>query len=197
MALEEIIDTLDVVDEQYKDLYVEGSDGKFKIDISGLKSALAKERSLKKALEKKVAANSVGDEPNTETLKNELKAAKDTIMNMTVKGTIKTAAIKAGVDPEYVDDVITLTHSKFKIDETGEMVMLDDNGESTGKNVDSFFLNDFKKSKPRYFVGSGKSGSGSHGSEPLPTSFDGKLNKAIKDRNFAEVVKLKQSKLNK
>jgi len=197
MALEEIIDTLDVVDEQYKDLYVEGSDGKFKIDISGLKSALAKERSLKKALEKKVAANSVGDEPNTETLKNELKAAKDTIMNMTVKGTIKTAAIKAGVDPEYVDDVITLTHSKFKIDETGEMVMVDDNGESTGKNVDSFFLNDFKKSKPRYFVGSGKSGSGSHGSEPLPTSFDGKLNKAIKDRNFAEVVKLKQSKLNK
>lgn len=197
MALEETIDTLDVVDEQYKDLYVEGSDGKFKIDISGLKSALAKERSLKKALEKKVAANSVGDEPNTETLKNELKAAKDTIMNMTVKGTIKTAAIKAGVDPEYVDDVITLTHSKFKIDETGEMVMVDDNGESTGKNVDSFFLNDFKKSKPRYFVGSGKSGSGSHGSEPLPTSFDGKLNKAIKDRNFAEVVKLKQSKLNK
>lgn len=197
MALEETIDTLDGIDEQYKDLYVEGSDGKFKIDISGLKSALTKERSLKKALEKKVAANSVGDEPNTETLKNELKAAKDTIMNMTVKGTIKTAAIKAGVDPEYVDDVITLTHSKFKIDETGEMVMLDDNGESTGKNVDSFFLNDFKKSKPRYFVGSGKSGSGSHGSEPLPTSFDGKLNKAIKDRNFAEVVKLKQSKLNK
>ena len=197
MALEEIIDTLDGVDERYKDLYVEGSDGKFKIDISGLKSALAKERSLKKALEKKVAANSVGDEPNTETLKNELKAAKDTIMNMTVKGTIKTAAIKAGVDPEYVDDVITLTHSKFKIDETGEMVMVDDNGESTGKNEDSFFLNDFKKSKPRYFVGSGKSGSGSHGSEPLPTSFDGKLNKAIKERNFAEVVKLKQSKLNK
>ncbi len=197
MTLEETIDTLDGIDEQYKDLYVEGSDGKFKIDISGLKSALTKERSLKKALEKKVAANSVGDEPNTETLKNELKAAKDTIMNMTVKGTIKTAAIKAGVDPEYVDDVITLTHSKFKIDETGEMVMLDDNGESTGKNVDSFFLNDFKKSKPRYFVGSGKSGSGSHGSEPLPTSFDGKLNKAIKDRNFAEVVKLKQSKLNK
>ena len=197
MALEEIIDTLDVVDEQYKDLYVEGSDGKFKIDISGLKSALAKERSLKKALEKKVAANSVGDEPNTETLKNELKAAKDTIMNMTVKGTIKTSAIKAGVDPDYVDDVIALTQSKFKVDETGEVVMLDDNGEFTGKNVDSFFLNDFKKSKPRYFVGSGKSGSGSHGSEPLPTSFDGKLNKAIKDRNFAEVVKLKQSKLNK
>ena len=197
MALEEIIDTLDVVDEQYKDLYVEGSDGKFKIDISGLKSALAKERSLKKALEKKVAANSIGDEPNAEALKNELKAAKDTIMNMTVKGTIKTAAIKAGVDPEYVDDVITLTQSKFKVDETGEIVMLDDNGEFTGKNVDSFFLNDFKKSKPRYFAGSGKGGSGSHGSEVLPTSFDGKLNKAIKDRNFAEVVKLKQSKLNK
>lgn len=198
MALEEIIDTLDGVDERYKDLYIEGEDGKFKIDLSGLKSALAKERTLRKTLEKKAAAiDGGGGDPDIEVIKNELKAAKDTITNMTIRGKVKTAAIKAGVDPEYVDDVITLTQSKFKIDETGNIAVLDDSGEFTGKNVDTFFMNDFKKSKPRYFVGSGKSGSGSQVTDILPTSFDGKLNKAIKERNFAEVVKLKQSKLNK
>ena len=57
MALEEIIDTLDGVDERYKDLYIEGEDGKFKIDLSGLKSALAKERTLRKTLEKKGCSN--------------------------------------------------------------------------------------------------------------------------------------------
>jgi hypothetical protein len=196
MPLEETIDTLEGIDEKYKDLYIENDDGKFEINISGLKSALAKERGLKKALEKKVAALDVGDEPDIESLKNELKAAKDTINNMNIRGTVKSAALKAGVDPEYVDDVMTLTQNKFKVDETGDIIMVGNDGEPTGKSVDAFFKNDFKRSKPRYFNGSGRSGSGSHGSDVTPTSFDGRINKAIQEGNFAEVVKLKQSKIN-
>lgn len=196
MPLEETVDTLEGIDEQYKDLYIEGEDGKFKIDISGLKSALAKERSLKKALEKKVAALNTGDEPDIEQLRTELKTAKDTINNMTVRGKVKSSAIKAGIDPEYIDDVIILTQGNFKLDETGDIVVVGADGEATGKSVDNFFKNDFKRSKPRYFTGSGRNGSGSQGSDVLPTSFDGRLNKAIKEGNFAEVVKLKQSKIN-
>jgi len=37
MALEETVDNLDGVDSKYKDLYVENSDGKFEVDISGTK----------------------------------------------------------------------------------------------------------------------------------------------------------------
>ena len=196
MPLEETVDTLEGIDEQYKDLYVEGEDGKFKIDISGLKSALTKERGLKKALEKKVAALNTGDEPDIEQLRTELKTAKDTINNMTVRGKVKSSAIKAGIDPEYIDDVIILTQGNFKLDETGDIVVVGADGEATGKSVDNFFKNDFKRSKPRYFTGSGRNGSGSQGSDALPTSFDGRLNKAIKEGNFAEVVKLKQSKIN-
>lgn len=197
MPLEETVDTLDGIDEKYQDLYVENEDGKFEINISGLKSALTKERGLKKALEKKVAALNGGDEPDVEALKNELKTAKDTINNMNIRGTVKSAALKAGIDPEYVDDVMILTQSKFKVDETGDIVMVGNDGEPNGKSIDAFFKNDFKRSKPRYFTGSGRQGSGSQGSDVTPTSFDGKLNKAIKDGNFAEVVKLKQSKINK
>ena len=196
MPLEETVDTLEGIAEQYKDLYVEGEDGKFKIDISGLKSALTKERGLKKALEKKVAALNTGDEPDIEQLRTELKTAKDTINNMTVRGKVKSSAIKAGIDPEYIDDVIILTQGNFKLDETGDIVVVGADGEATGKSVDNFFKNDFKRSKPRYFTGSGRNGSGSQGSDVLPTSYDGKLNKAIKEGNFSEVVKLKQSKIN-
>jgi hypothetical protein len=197
MALEETIDTLEGVDEKYQDLYVENSDGKFEINIGGLKSALTKERTLKKALEKKVAnLDKSGDEPDIEALKNELMGAKDTINNMTIKGKVKSEAIKAGIDPEYVDDVITLTKSNFKLDETGDIVCVDKNGEATGKNVGAFFRSDFKKNKPRYFVSSGRQGSGSHNSDIVPTTLDGKINKAIKENNFVELVKLKQSKIN-
>lgn len=196
MALEEVLDSLDGVDDKYKDLYVENEDGKFEVNIGGLKSALTKERSLKKALEKKIASLNVGDEPDIEALKGELTKAKDTISNMTVRGEIKSSAIKAGIDPEYIDDVIILTQGNFKVDETGEIVCVDKSGEVTGKTVDSFFKNDFKKTKPRYFVGSGRTGSGSQGSDIVPSSLEGKINKAIKDGNFAEVVKLKQSKIN-
>lgn len=196
MPLEEIIETLDGVDESYKDLYVENDDGKFQIDISGLKSALTKERGLNKALKKKVAALDDGDEPDIEELKNELTRAKDTINNMTVRGKVKTAALQAGVDPEYVDDVLTLTQGKFKLDDTGDVVVLDSSGEISSKTVDTFFKGDFKRTKPRYFTGSGRTGSGSQGSDVLPTSYDGRLNKAIKEGNFSEVVKLKQSKIN-
>lgn len=196
MPLEEIIETLDGVDESYRDLYVENDDGKFQIDISGLKSALTKERGLNKALKKKVAALDDGDEPDIEELKNELTRAKDTINNMTVRGKVKTAALQAGVDPEYVEDVLTLTQGKFKLDDTGDVVVLDSSGEISSKTVDTFFKGDFKRTKPRYFTGSGRTGSGSQGSDVLPTSYDGRLNKAIKEGNFSEVVKLKQSKIN-
>lgn len=197
MPLEETVETLDGVDERYKDLYVENADGKFEIDITGLKSALTKERGLNKALKKKVADLDGGDEPDIELLKNELSKAKDTINNMTIRGKVKSSAIKAGIDPEYVDDVITLTQGRFKLDETGDIVVIGDDGESSGKSVDTFFRNDFKRNKPRYFTGSGRTGSGSQGSDAIPTSYDGKLNKAIKDGNIAEVVRLKQSKINK
>lgn len=196
MALEEIVDSLDGIDDKYKDLYVENEDGKFEVNIGGLKSALTKERAAKKALEKKLTSFNTGDDPDIETLKVELTKAKDTINNMTIRGKIKSSAIKAGIDPEYVDDVIILTQGNFKIDETGDIVCVDKDGEITGKSVDAFFKTDFIKAKPRYFVGSGRTGSGSHGSDIIPTSLEGKLNKAIKDGNFAEVVKLKQSKIN-
>lgn len=195
MALEETVDNLDGVDSKYKDLYVENSDGKFEVDISGLKSALTKERELKKAFEKKVTKLTNVPDPDTDELKTQLKTAVDKISDMSIRGKVKTAAIKAGIDPDYVDDVVLLTKGKFKEDDAGDIISVDSSGTPTGRNVEAFFKNDFKKSKPRYFVSSGRKGTGAQSSDILPTTFDGKLTKAIKAGDVSTLVKLKQSKL--
>lgn len=200
MALEEILDNLDGVDEKYQGLYVENSDGKFEINIDGLKSALAKERKLKKDLEKKLAKNK-GDgeqDPDADELKNELKLAKATINTMKMHGQIKTAAISAGIDPDYIDDVVAITKTNFDLDDDDSVVVVDKDGNHTGKNVVNFFKNEFKRSKPRYYLNSGKKGTGSFEGEFVTNlSYDGRIQKAIKNKDVNELIKLKQDKINK
>jgi hypothetical protein len=83
------------------------------------------------------------------------------------------------------------------LDESGEVICVDKDGTPTGKDVGSFFVNDFKRSKPRYFVSSGRTGSGSHGTDIVPTTVEGRIQKAIKNKDVSSLIKLKQSKINK
>lgn len=197
MPLEETVDNLDKVDEKYHDLYVENSDGKFEVNIGGLKSALNKERKLKKDLEKKLKTqNTDGGDPDLDELKLELKTAKNAMVDMQVNSRIRNAAISAGIDPEYVDDVVQLTKKNFILEDNGSVVSVDADGNPTQKTVNSFFKNDFKRSKPRFFLGSGKKGSGAHDTgDIIPLSFDGKLDKAKKSKDTKTLVRLKQSKI--
>lgn len=79
MALKPVVDSLDDVEENVRDLYVEGDDGKFHLDLEGqlysdddianLKSALDKERKARREADKKVkavAASSLTDEERDE-----------------------------------------------------------------------------------------------------------------------------------
>jgi hypothetical protein len=59
MGLKVLVDSIEAVDEKYRDLYVKGDDGKFRLDaeiedVSGLKNALAKERTTASDAIKKV-----------------------------------------------------------------------------------------------------------------------------------------------
>jgi len=197
MPLEEIVESLEGIDASYHDLYVKGEDGKFKIDVSGMKSALTKERNLRKQLEKKVKP--VDDPPDIEELKLQLEKANDTIKSININSKVKSVAITSGIDVDYVDDVITLTRSNFKLNETGEVIHVGADGEPTGKSVDSFFKEDFKKSKPRFYTSTGRQGSGGqpnlNGDGPL--SPNGTINKAIEKKDVRSLVQLKQQKINK
>jgi hypothetical protein len=63
------------------------------------------------------------------------------------------AALAAGVLPEDVEDVLLLTSRYRKLGEKGEIVILDDDGDPTGKSLKEFFEKDFKQKKPKYYAG--------------------------------------------
>jgi len=195
MPLEENVATLEGIDEAYHALYVENAEGTFDINITGLQSALTKERNARKKLEKQVSKK----EPTTtdEDLQNQLKEAQSTIKSMKVGGKVKSVALGAGVDPEYIDDVMSLTKGNFALDDTGSVVVVDADGVPTGQSIEKYFTTDYKKLKPRFYNSSGKSGSGSQGnlSSTDPLSYNGQLKKAIETKSTLDIIKLKNKSL--
>lgn len=192
MALEENVASLEGIDEAYHDLYVENSEGTFDINISGLQSAIKKERLARKKLEKAVGKK---QEPaaTDEELQNQLKEAQSTIKSMKVGGKVKSVALGAGIDPEYIDDVMSLTKGNFALDDAGSVVVIDADGEPTGQTVEKYFKTDYKKLKPRFYNGSGKSGSGSQGDlgNADPLSYNGQVKKALETKDTLKLINLK------
>jgi hypothetical protein len=196
MPLEENVETLDGIDEAYHALYVENSEGTFDINITGLQSALTKERNARKKLEKQVKTK---QEPTItdEELQNQLKEAQSTIKNMKIGSEVKSLALGAGIDPEYIDDVMALTKGNFGLDDTGSVVVVDADGDPTGQTVEKFFKIDYKKLKPRFYNGSGRSGSGSQGNlgNADPNSYGGQVKKAIEAGSTLDLIRLKNKNI--
>lgn len=65
----------------------------------------------------------------------------------------RSAAIKAGVNAEDLDDVLYLTERNRSLNENGDIIIIDNDGDPTGQSIDDFFSKDFKKAKPKYFPG--------------------------------------------
>jgi len=198
MALEEVVDSLEGISEEYKDLYVKGEDGKFKIDIGGLKSAVQKERNLRKTLEKKVLKKD-DNTPDVDEVVKELETAKKEIRQMKIGSKVKNTALSAGIDADYVDDVIALTRHNFDLDDEGNVVHLGDDKQPSGLTVEKFFNNSFKSAKPRFYVSSGRQGGGAQNdlSNAGPLSHSGKIQKAREAGDIKTIIDLKMSKIKK
>lgn len=88
-------------------------------------------------------------------------AEKDALLATHVKDSqVRNAALKAGVIPEDIEDVMTITARFFKLADDGALQVLDDRGEVTPKTVDEFFAKDFKERKPKFYAASGQTGGG-------------------------------------
>lgn len=194
MALEEVVDTLEAIDERYQDLYTKNDEGKFEINISGLKSALTKERETRRKYEKELK-NMDNSDQTDEELKKQLESANSTIRNMKIDSVLRSRAVQSGIDKDYVDDVIALTKSNFGLDEDGHVVRVDKQGNPTGKKVEDFFDIEFKRNKPRFYNSSGKKGGGSSTNigDDISTP-DSELQKAKKNKDLNKLINLKQNK---
>ena len=65
----------------------------------------------------------------------------------------RTAALDAGVIPEDIDDVLLLTAKNRRLDDDGNIVVVDADGDPISKTLKEFYEKDFKELKPKYFPG--------------------------------------------
>lgn len=98
--------------------------------------------------------------------------AETKIRNMVIDTRVRSAALKAGVLADDLDDVVTLTRARFDLDDTEKVVVLDADGEPSMMSVEKFFAEEFKKAKPKFYAGSGASGSGADRSAALRNTGD-------------------------
>lgn len=75
-----------------------------------------------------------------------------------VDGQVRQAALKAGIFPEDVEDVLVLTRQRFRLNQKDQVEVLDKDGDPSGMSLDKFFSEAFKKEKPRYYKAPDASG---------------------------------------
>lgn len=88
---------------------------------------------------------------------------------------VEKEAIKAGVIPEDLGDVLAIVRENRMLapskKDASKIVVLDADGDETGKSLEKFFAEDFKKLKPKFYRAGGGSGGGAGGGgTPRPGS---------------------------
>jgi hypothetical protein len=126
--------------------------GKYEEALERTKSNFSKELSdLQVDYEKKI-------KKTQETIERVEGDKKNYILN----DLVRRAITKSGVFADDVEDVLTLTRNRFALDDHLNVVVRDESGNAiTDLGIDSFFSEQFKKQKPKFYQGSNASGSGS------------------------------------
>lgn len=209
--LKTYVEDLGQVDNNLHQYYVESDGGGYRLDVEmedvrGLKSALDKERKTNREYRKQLKkfndvdldtydelVNNVGSKDRwqreKQTLKSQIEERDAKIKSMIMDGVVKKAALEAGVNPEDLDDVLKLTNGAFELADDGRVEVKD-----TGDAVEDFFKTTYKEARPRYYSGSGKSGTGAlpglKGVGGNPT-LEAQYNEAMKKGDLAKAITLK------
>lgn len=73
---------------------------------------------------------------------------------------LKEIALKAGVLPEDLDVVLLETARRFRLDDNGKIVVLDDDGDPTTDTPEKFFKDIYRLQRPKFYAATGAAGSG-------------------------------------
>ncbi len=73
---------------------------------------------------------------------------------------VRAAALAAGVIPEDIEDVLTLTSPRFKLGDKDQIVVLDKDGDESTLTLEKYFGEEFKTQRPKFYTASGAGGSG-------------------------------------
>lgn len=86
-----------------------------------------------------------------------------------LKTQLQTLALKAGVLVERLEDFVAVHRLRFQVDEDGELVVLDSDGEPSTTKPERFITDTLREQKPWYFQAVEQGGSGSQGSAKVGT----------------------------
>lgn len=118
-----------------------------------------------------------------------------TLRRLVLDEKVRSVALKSGVCPEDVEDVLTLTSKFFAMEDDGSIRVLGDDGHESIDSLDDFFGKTFKEKKPKFYQGSTASGSGASPSAPnkkTDNSLEAQLAKAEELRNVPAMISLKR-----
>ena len=125
--------------------------GKYEEALAKAKETHAKATDALKADHAKIIAELTGKVANAEGSKR----------SYILDDQVRRAIIKSGVFAEDIDDVLTLTKNRFDLDENNNVIVKDESGKPLADTtIDGYFGDTFKKARPKFYQGSGASGSG-------------------------------------
>ncbi|HWQ34321.1 MAG TPA: hypothetical protein VNQ79_15845 [Blastocatellia bacterium] len=73
---------------------------------------------------------------------------------------LRDIALRAGVFAEDLDVVMLETQKRFRLDDKGRIVVLDDDGDVSDVTPEKFFTEIYKEKRPKFFAASDAAGSG-------------------------------------
>ena len=99
-----------------------------------------------------------------ESIKNEyekkLQEKDATLRRLVLDDKVRNTALKSGVFPEDIEDVLLLTSKHFAMDDDGTIRVLDDDCRESTDSLEDFFGKTFKERKPKFYKGSTATGAG-------------------------------------
>lgn len=98
-----------------------------------------------------------------ERLEAELLKVQGDLKTTRLTDRVRAAALKAGIIPDDIDDVLTLTLKHFDLDTDGKIVVRDEDGDPMDTTLDRFWTEYYKERKPKFYAASGAAGGGSQG----------------------------------
>lgn len=126
-------------------------------------AALGKEGKDKDEVAKLIAKRTGEVEEKYKPLLTEVDRLKSRLRSVLIDDARRSAALKAGVLPDSIDDVMLVSAKYFDLNDEEKIVVLDEDGDPTSVSPEKFFAETFKKMRPRYYPPSGASGSGADG----------------------------------
>jgi hypothetical protein len=76
---------------------------------------------------------------------------------------VRDAALKAGVLPEDIEIVLLDTQTRFRLNDEGKVIVVDQDGDAMDITPQKFFESLYKEQRPKFYAASGASGSGAPG----------------------------------